>query len=55
MARKPNPSTEKLSKQVVFVLRPSLFAEFEKKTQADSKSVSQAMRELVQKFVQETE
>ncbi len=53
MPRKPNPDTEKLSKQVVFVLQPSLFAAFERRCQAQYKSVSEVLRELMAAYVRQ--
>ncbi len=55
MARKANPDMEKLSKQIVFVLQPSLFAAFEQRCKEQYKSVSEVLRELMVGFVQEEE
>ena len=55
MPRKPNPDAEKLSKQVVFVLQPSLFAAFERRCQDRYKSVSEVLRELMAAYVQQQE
>ncbi len=53
MARKPNPDSERLSKQIVFVLKPSLFAAFERRCQEQYKSVSEVLRELMVAYVQQ--
>jgi hypothetical protein len=53
MARTPDPDTEKLTRQVIFMLQPSLFAEFEGLCRAQYKTVSEMLRALILKFVQE--
>jgi hypothetical protein len=53
MARTPDPDTEKLNRQVVFVLQPSLFAEFEGRCRSQYKTVSEVLRDMILKFVQE--
>jgi metal-responsive CopG/Arc/MetJ family transcriptional regulator len=53
MARTPDPDTEKLKRQVVFVLQPSLFAEFEERCKEQYKTVSEVLRDMIRKFVQE--
>jgi hypothetical protein len=55
MSRKPNPDSEKLSKQVVFVLQPSLFAAFERRCRDRYKSVSEVLRELMTAYVRHEE
>ncbi len=55
MSRKPNPDAERLSKQVVFVLQPSLFAAFERQCQDRYKSVSEVLRELMLAYVEQQE
>lgn len=55
MPRTPNPDAERLSKQVVFVLQPSLFAAFERLCQDRYKSVSEVLRELILDYVQQQE
>jgi hypothetical protein len=55
MARQPNLDTERLSKQVVFVLQPSLFAAFERRCRDRYKSVSEVLRELMAAYVQQEE
>jgi hypothetical protein len=54
MARTTNPNTEKLDRQVVFVLQPSLFIEFEGKCRAHYKTVSEVLRDMILKFVRQT-
>ena len=51
MARTPDPDTEKLTRQVIFMLQPSLFAEFEGACRARYKTVSEVLREMILKFV----
>lgn len=53
MARTPDPDTEKLKRQVIFMLQPSLYAEFEGRCRAQYKTVSEVLRALILKFVQE--
>jgi hypothetical protein len=53
MARTPDPDTEKLNRQVIFVLQPSLFGEFEKCCRSQYKTVSEVLRDMIRKFVQE--
>jgi hypothetical protein len=55
MARQPNPDVEHLSKQVVFVLQPSLFTAFERRCRERYKTVSEMLRELVVAVVQQEE
>jgi len=55
MSRKPNPDTEKLGKQVVFVLQPSLFDAFERLCLDRYKSVSEVLRELMTAYVRREE
>ena len=51
MARTPDPDTEKLTRQVIFMLQPSLFAEFEGRCRAQYKTVSVMLREMILKFI----
>lgn len=53
MARTPNPNTEKLTRQVMFMLPPSLFAEFEGKCRSQYRTVSEVLRGMILKFVRE--
>jgi hypothetical protein len=55
MARTIDPDTEKLKRQVIFVLQPSLFAEFEGKCRSQYKTVSEVLRAMILKFVMENE
>ena len=55
MARTPDPDTEKLTRQVIFMLQPSLFAEFEGACRVRYKTVSVVLREMILKFVREKE
>jgi len=55
MARHPDPDAERLSKQVVFVLQPSLFAAFERRCRDRYKSVSEVLRELMAAYVRREE
>ena len=55
MARTPDPDTEKLTRQVIFMLQPSLFAVFEGACRARYKTVSVVLREMILKFVREKE
>ena len=55
MARTPDPDTEKLTRQVIFMLKPSLFAEFEGACRGRYKTVSEVLREMILKFVREKE
>ncbi|WP_165248000.1 hypothetical protein [Paludisphaera soli] len=55
MSRQPNPDAERLSKQVVFVLQPSLFAAFERRCRDRYKSVSEVLRELMAAYVRQEE
>jgi hypothetical protein len=53
MPRKPDQDSEKLSKQVVFVLQPSLFAAFERRCRDRYKSVSEVLRELMAAYARQ--
>lgn len=53
MARTANPNTEKLTRQVMFMLQPSLFAEFEGKCRVRYRTVSEVLRGLILEFVRE--
>ena len=55
MARKTNLDAERLTKQIAFVLPPSLFAAFERRCQERYKTVSEMLRELVVAVVQQEE
>ena len=55
MARTIDPDTEKLNRQVVFVLQPTLFAEFEGACRAQFKTVSEVLRDMILKFVREND
>ena len=52
MARKPNPNVEKLKRQIVFMLQPSVFIKFERCCKERYKCVSEVLRELVVAYVQ---
>jgi len=51
MARHSDPNAERLRKQAVFVLQPSLFAAFERRCRDRYKSVSEVLRELMAAYV----
>lgn len=53
MARTPDPDTEKLTRQVIFMLQPSLFAEFEGRCRAQYRTASEVLRALILEFVRE--
>lgn len=53
MARTANPNTEKLTRQVMFMLQPSLFAEFEGRCRKQYRTVSEVLRGMILKFVRE--
>jgi hypothetical protein len=53
MTRTPDPNTEKLTRQVIFVLQPSLFAKFEGACKDQYKTVSEMLRYMILKFVRE--
>ncbi len=55
MVRQTNPDAERLTKQVAFVLPPSLFAAFERRCRERYKTVSEAIRELIVASVQQEE
>ncbi len=55
MARTPDPDSEKLSRQVIFVLQPSLFAEFEERCKDQYKTVSEVLRAMILKFVRDNQ
>jgi hypothetical protein len=55
MTRHPDPDAERLSKQVVFALQPSLFAAFERLCRDRYKSVSEVLRELMAAYVRREE
>jgi hypothetical protein len=52
MARTVNHDAEKLSRRVLFVLLPALFAEFEARCRSRYRSVSEVLRELILRFVE---
>jgi hypothetical protein len=51
MARKHQPDIERLTRRIVFMLPPSLFAEFEKRCKEQYRTVSEELRDLVAKSV----
>jgi hypothetical protein len=53
MTRTADIEKEKLDRRVVFVLQPSLFAEFEGACKDRYKTVSEMLREMILKFVRE--
>ena len=53
MARTANPNTEKLTRQVMFMLQPSLYAEFEGRCRKQYRTVSEVLRGMILKFVRE--
>ncbi|WP_156513021.1 hypothetical protein [Planctomyces sp. SH-PL62] len=55
MARTSNSDAERLTKQVVFVLQPSLFDAFERRCRDRYKSVSEVLRELMAAYGQREE
>lgn len=54
MARTPNQNTEKLTRQVIFMLPPSLFAGFEAACRSQYKTVSEVLRAMILEFVRES-
>jgi hypothetical protein len=48
-----DPDSEKLDRRVVFVLQPSLFAEFEGRCRSQYKTVSEVLRDMMLKYVRE--
>jgi hypothetical protein len=55
MTRTADIETEKLDRRVVFVLQPSLFAEFEGRCKAQYKTVSEVLRDMILKFVRDNQ
>ena len=53
MARTTDFNTEKLDRQVIFMLQPSLFAEFEGQCRSQYKTVSEVLRGMILKFARE--
>lgn len=44
---------EKTNKQIIFLIQPSLYEQFQKKCESDYKTISQALRDLVIAYVKE--